>query len=97
MLGVLSAYAMLDPEIGYTQGMNFLVGLLLAFLPRAADAFGALVLLMQERRLRDLYKPDMSLLQVGEVSPGICEGVIMGSDGVAFADTFSETGGRLEI
>ncbi|GAB4817785.1 hypothetical protein N2152v2_004831 [Parachlorella kessleri] len=64
MLGVLSAYGAIDPDIGYCQGMNFLVGLLLAFLPRAADAFGALVLLMHERRLRDLYKPDMSLLQV---------------------------------
>jgi hypothetical protein len=65
MLNVLAAYAMLDPEIGYTQGMNFLAGLLLSFLPREEDAFGALVLLMQERRLRELYKPDMSLLQVG--------------------------------
>lgn len=64
MCGVLRAYAIFDEEIGYTQGMNFLAGLLLTYIPEEADAFGALVVLMHGRGLRALYLPDMSLLQV---------------------------------
>lgn len=61
---VLRAYAAYDPEIGYCQGMNFLSGLLLMFLPTEAQAFGALVVIMQERGLQKFYSVDMSLLQV---------------------------------
>jgi hypothetical protein len=64
MLNVLRAYALSDPEIGYTQGMNFLAGLLLTYLPSEADAYAALSLLMRQRGLRELYLPDMSLLQI---------------------------------
>lgn len=46
------------------QGMNFLAALMLLWLPREAEAFGALALLMRERGLRDLYKTDMAMLQV---------------------------------
>ncbi len=62
---VLRAYAALDPEIGYSQGMNFLAGLFLAYLEEM-DAFGALALVMRQRGLRELYRPDdgMALLQV---------------------------------
>jgi hypothetical protein len=43
--------------------MNFLAGLLLAYLEEA-DAFGALALVMTGRGLRELYRPDgMALLQ----------------------------------
>lgn len=65
MLRVLRAYAAADPEVGYAQGMNFLAGLMLAYLDEPA-AFAALVLVMQGRGLRDLYRPDdgMALLQV---------------------------------
>lgn len=44
--------------------MNFLAGLLLTYLPSEADAFGALSLLMHQRCLREMYLPDMSLLQI---------------------------------
>ena len=57
MLKVLGAYAVLDPEVGYSQGMNFLAGILLTYLS-PPEAFGALTLVMQERGLRDLYKPN---------------------------------------
>ena len=60
----MRAYAALDPEVGYCQGMNFLAGLLLCWLPSPADAFGALVVVMQERGLRELYKRDLAMLQV---------------------------------
>jgi len=65
MLRVLRAYAVYDPEVGYAQGMNFLAGLFLAYLDEP-EAFGALVLVMQDRGLRTLYLPNdgMALLQV---------------------------------
>ena len=44
--------------------MNFLAGLLLTYLPREAEAYCALSLLMRQRGLREMYLPDMSLLQI---------------------------------
>lgn len=64
MLRVLRAYAVYDTEVGYCQGMNFLAGLLLTWMPNEATAFAALVVLMQQRMLRDLYKSDLARLQV---------------------------------
>eukprot|EP00210_Caulerpa_lentillifera_P008532 g8138.t1 len=64
MRSILQAYAAYDPEVGYCQGMNFLVGLLIFYLPREDDAFGALVFLMHERGLRDLYTTNMELLEI---------------------------------
>lgn len=61
---VLRAYAVYDTEVGYCQGMNFLAGLLLTYMPNEACAFGGLVVLMQERKLRELYKTDLAQLQV---------------------------------
>lgn len=46
------------------QGMNFLAGVLLMYLPQEEDAYSALVLLMQHRKLRELYKEDLAMLQV---------------------------------
>ena len=57
MRDVLRAYASYDPEVGYSQGMNFIVGLLLTYLtPR--HAFAALLLIMSERGLREYYLQD---------------------------------------
>ena len=64
LLRVLRAYAVHDPEVNYCQGMNFLAALLLIWMPSEADAFGGLVVLMEERGLRDLYKKNMTTLQV---------------------------------
>jgi hypothetical protein len=50
--------------VAYCQGMNFLAGLLLMYLPSEAHAFAALVLLMQDRKLRSLYSRSMEQLQV---------------------------------
>ncbi len=46
---VLRAYAAYDQEVGYCQGMNFVAGLLLMYMPGEAHAFGALVMLMEGR------------------------------------------------
>jgi hypothetical protein len=45
--------------------MNFVAALLLSYLPEA-EAFGGLVVLMQDRGLRRYYSERMELLQVGE-------------------------------
>ena len=65
------AYAAYDPEVNYCQGMNFVAAVLLIWLPREADAFGGLVVLMQERGLRELYKADMKALQAGPLTLGM--------------------------
>jgi hypothetical protein len=44
--------------------MNFLVGLLLTYLPSEADTYLAFSLLMRQRGLREMYLPDMALLQI---------------------------------
>ena len=76
---VLKAYAAYDEEVNYCQGMNFLAGLLLTYLSSQSAAFGILVVLMQERGLREMYKTNLSVLQVGRESRGsFVEGV---SDG----------------
>eukprot|EP00210_Caulerpa_lentillifera_P008110 g7744.t1 len=74
MKSILHAYAAYDPEVGYCQGMNFLVGLLLFYLPQEEDAFEALVFLMHKRGFRDLYttsmdKLHMHLWQLGQLMP----------------------------
>ncbi|GIL90395.1 hypothetical protein Vretifemale_18049 [Volvox reticuliferus] len=61
---VLRAYAAYDPEVAYCQGMNFLTGLLLMYMPTEAHSFAALVVLMEDRKLRSFYHRSMSLLQV---------------------------------
>ncbi|PNH10162.1 Rab GTPase-activating protein 1-like [Tetrabaena socialis] len=61
---VLRAYAAYDPEVAYCQGMNFIAGLLLMYLPSEAHAFAALVVLMEDRKLRSFYHRSMALLQV---------------------------------
>lgn len=71
LYGVLKAYANADPGIGYTQGMNFLAGMILSYVTEEASAFGVLWFVMHERLLRDCYKPDMAMLQVGEGEVGL--------------------------
>ena len=51
-------------QVNYCQGMNFLAALLLTWLPTQEAAFGALVVLMHGRGLRELYKQDLQALQV---------------------------------
>ncbi len=60
---VLRAYAAYDPEVAYCQGMNFIAGLLLLYMPSEAHAFAALVVLMEDRGLRSFYHRSLSLLQ----------------------------------
>ena len=49
LFNILRAYAAIDAEVGYTQGMSGLAALLLMYMSEE-DAFWCLVTLMQEQR-----------------------------------------------
>ncbi|XP_030630599.1 ecotropic viral integration site 5 protein homolog [Chanos chanos] len=61
LFNVIKAYSILDKEIGYSQKCTFIVGLLLTQMPEE-EAFSVFVMLMQEFRLRELYKSNMTAL-----------------------------------
>ncbi|KAM9491513.1 EVI5-like protein isoform 1-T1 [Salvelinus alpinus] len=79
LFNVMKAYSLVDREVGYCQGSAFIVGLLLMQMPEE-EAFCVFVRLMQEYRLRELFKPTMDelglciyqfeyLLQVNKLYP----------------------------
>ncbi|KAK6764522.1 hypothetical protein RB195_024735 [Necator americanus] len=59
LFNVMKAYSIHDKEVGYCQGSAFIVGLLLLQMPEE-EAFAVLVRLMENYRLRELYKPAMT-------------------------------------
>ncbi|NXK84558.1 EVI5L protein, partial [Amazona guildingii] len=61
LFNVMTAYSLVDREVGYCQGSAFIVGLLLMQMPEE-EAFCVFVRLMQEYRLRELFKPSMAEL-----------------------------------
>ncbi|GLG97701.1 Ecotropic viral integration site 5 ortholog [Gryllus bimaculatus] len=63
LFNLLKAYSLLDPEVGYCQGLNFVAGVLLLHMPEDS-AFFLLKHLMFRRGLRRQYLPDMAALQV---------------------------------
>lgn len=63
LFNILKAYSLLDPTVGYCQGLSFTAGVLLLHMSEA-DAFYLLRHLMFCRGLRERYLPDMSALQV---------------------------------
>ncbi|KAK9886460.1 hypothetical protein WA026_016743 [Henosepilachna vigintioctopunctata] len=63
LFNLLKAYSLLDPEVGYCQGLSFVVGVLLLHMEES-QAFILLRHLMFRRGLRKQYLPDMTGLQV---------------------------------
>lgn len=61
LFNVMKAYSLHDREVGYCQGSGFIVGLLLMQMPEE-DAFAVLVQIMQQHRMRDMFKPSMAEL-----------------------------------
>ncbi|KAK3598276.1 hypothetical protein CHS0354_022593 [Potamilus streckersoni] len=61
LFNVMKAYSLHDREVGYCQGSGFIVGLLLIQMPEE-ETFAVLVKLMQDFRLRELFKPSMAEL-----------------------------------
>uniref|UniRef100_A0A1B6EEN8 Rab-GAP TBC domain-containing protein n=1 Tax=Clastoptera arizonana TaxID=38151 RepID=A0A1B6EEN8_9HEMI len=61
LFNVMKAYSLHDREVGYCQGSGFIVGLLLMQMPEE-EAFAVLVKLMQDYKMRDMFKPTMAEL-----------------------------------
>lgn len=60
---ILRAYAMYNPRVGYCQGMNFLVRVLLEVTENEADVFWLFVGLSEPEINRNLYEPGLAVLQ----------------------------------
>nr|XP_046269328.1 TBC1 domain family member 1 isoform X1 [Scatophagus argus] len=63
LYNLLKAYSLLDPEVGYCQGLSFIAGVLLLHMGEE-DAFDMLKFLMYDVGLRKQYRPDMIILQI---------------------------------
>ncbi|XP_075117436.1 TBC1 domain family member 1 isoform X5 [Leptodactylus fuscus] len=63
LYNILKAYSLLDPEVGYCQGLSFVAGVLLLHMSEE-DAFKLLKFLMYDMGLRKQYRPDMVTLQI---------------------------------
>ncbi|KAK4336235.1 Anion/proton exchange transporter GEF1 [Rhodotorula toruloides] len=63
LFNVVKAYSLYDDEVGYTQGLQFIVGPLLLNMPDE-EAFCVLVRLMKAYDLRSHYTPNMPGLQL---------------------------------
>lgn len=61
LFNVIKAYSLHDREVGYCQGSGFIVGLLLMQMPEE-EAFAVLVRIMEDYRMRDMFKPSMAEL-----------------------------------
>jgi hypothetical protein len=62
---VLLAYSTLNEEVGYCQGMNYLVSLLLSNVDwDEEEAFWLLVLLMEQYEMLHIYRPGMQHLEL---------------------------------
>ncbi|XP_076343403.1 ecotropic viral integration site 5 ortholog-like isoform X2 [Tachypleus tridentatus] len=61
LFNVMKAYSLHDREVGYCQGSAFIVGLLLLQMPEE-ETFAVLTRLMEDYRLREMYKPSMAEL-----------------------------------
>ncbi|KDQ21745.1 hypothetical protein BOTBODRAFT_26172 [Botryobasidium botryosum FD-172 SS1] len=63
LFNVLKAYALYDPEVGYCQGLAFIVATLLLNMPDE-EAFCILIRLMYSYGLRSMFLPEMPGLQL---------------------------------
>ncbi|CAG9324962.1 unnamed protein product [Blepharisma stoltei] len=58
LIRTLKAYSVHDPELGYCQGMGFLIAMFLIYMSEE-DAFWMLVAVMNKYQMRELYVPGM--------------------------------------
>ncbi|KAF9979674.1 GTPase-activating protein [Mortierella antarctica] len=63
LFNVVKAYSLHDAEVGYCQGLSFVVGPLLLNMPDE-EAFCVLVRMMSSYEMRGHFTPDMNMLQL---------------------------------
>jgi hypothetical protein len=64
MYNVLKVYSIMDPEVGYCQGMSFLCGALIDHNMSEDDAFWSFSAMMRGLNLRGFFLNDLPLLKV---------------------------------
>eukprot|EP00271_Cylindrocystis_brebissonii_P022829 TRINITY_DN893_c0_g1_i1.p1 TRINITY_DN893_c0_g1~~TRINITY_DN893_c0_g1_i1.p1 ORF type:complete len:1193 (+),score=268.35 TRINITY_DN893_c0_g1_i1:794-4372(+) len=64
LFDVIKAYSIMDPEIGYCQGMAFVAAVLLMHMEEAEDAFCCFVYMLYRGGMRTVFSPSMEQLQV---------------------------------
>ncbi|ORX89785.1 RabGAP/TBC, partial [Basidiobolus meristosporus CBS 931.73] len=62
LFNVLKAYSVYDPEIGYAQGLGYIVAVLLIHMTES-EAFSVFVRLMQSLDLREMFLVDLEKLE----------------------------------
>ena len=60
---VLKAYALSNPEIGYCQGMNYIVGFLSLIFPEEEEVLKSFAILMNDYQLKQMYNHSMSFVK----------------------------------
>ncbi|XP_059145319.1 TBC1 domain family member 1-like [Physella acuta] len=63
LFNLLKAYSLLDTEVGYCQGLSFIVGMLLMHMEEIS-AFHVLKYIMYDLGLRKQFRPNMMALQI---------------------------------
>eukprot|EP01126_Amoeba_proteus_P049303 TRINITY_DN5759_c0_g1_i13.p1 TRINITY_DN5759_c0_g1~~TRINITY_DN5759_c0_g1_i13.p1 ORF type:complete len:306 (+),score=64.48 TRINITY_DN5759_c0_g1_i13:426-1343(+) len=63
LFNVLKVYSILDPEVGYCQGMSFLCGMLVCHMSNEEDIFWCLSSIMKSMGLRGLFLDHLPLLK----------------------------------
>jgi len=63
LFNVLKAYSVMDPEVGYCQGMSFLCGVLVCYVSSEVEAFWVMVSMLKKYGLRGQYETNLPLLQ----------------------------------
>jgi hypothetical protein len=62
LLNVLTAYANYDSQIGYVQGMNYIVGMLLMHIQDEEKVFWCILYIMNRKNWRCIYKHEFTKL-----------------------------------
>jgi len=55
LFNILKAYAIYDPQVGYCQGTNFIVSLILSNISKARSAFWTFTQIMHDKNWRNMF------------------------------------------
>nr|CAB3266830.1 TBC1 domain family member 1 [Phallusia mammillata] len=64
LFNLLKAYSLVDPDVGYCQGLSFVAGIILMHMSSTENSFKMLCHLMTAVGCRSLFLPDMAALRV---------------------------------
>lgn len=62
LYNILKVYSIIDPEVGYCQGMSFICAMLICYMDEI-DAFWCLTAILKGFNLRELFLQELPLLK----------------------------------